>query len=145
MTIQRREPVRVDRRRLLKKAGTLATGVVAASFIGRIDRAMAAWPADRPVRIVVPNSPGGPSDITARFIAPALQEALGGRFVIENRPGGSGNIGTATLIRAEPDGYTFGVVTSGYAINASLRDPPPYDPFQTSALSPSSQARPACS
>jgi tripartite-type tricarboxylate transporter receptor subunit TctC len=130
MTIQRREPVRVDRRRLLKKAGTLATGVVAASFIGRSDRAMAAWPADRPVRIVVPNSPGGPSDITARFIAPALQEALGGRFVIENRPGGSGNIGTTTLIRAEPDGYTFGVVTSGYAINASLRDPPPYDPFK---------------
>ena len=89
MSIQRRAPVRVDRRRLLERAGTLAAGVVASPFIGRIDRAMAAWPADRPVRIVVPNSPGGPSDITARFIAPALQEALGGRFVIENRPGGA--------------------------------------------------------
>ncbi|MBN8920251.1 MAG: tripartite tricarboxylate transporter substrate binding protein [Rhizobiales bacterium] len=121
---------RSARRRTLKLLATAAAGAVASPFVGRIDRAFAAWPADRPVRVVVPNSPGGPSDLTARFIAPALQEILGGRFIVENRPGGSGNIGTQTVMRAEPDGYTFAVVTSGYAINPSLRDPPPYDPLR---------------
>lgn len=124
-----RAPVSLGRRGILRGLGALAGGAVLSPFVGRTPRALAAWPADRPVRIVVPNSPSGPSDLTARFIAPALQEALGGRFIIENRPGGSGNIGTTTVMRAEPDGYTLIVVTSGYAINPSLRDPPPYDPL----------------
>jgi len=118
--------VRHTRRRVLKYFGALTVGV-AAPFVARMDRALAAWPGDRPVRIIVPNSPGGPSDLTARFMAPALREALGGVFVVENRPGGSGSVGTQALIRAEPDGYTLGVVTSSFGINSVLRKPAPYD------------------
>jgi tripartite-type tricarboxylate transporter receptor subunit TctC len=117
------------RRQVLKYAGTLAAGAVASPFVGRIERAQAAWPHDRPVRIIVANSPGGPSDLTARFIAPVLQEALGQTFIVENRPGGGANIGMQAVIRAEPDGYTLHLSTSIWVINPSLYTPPPYDPF----------------
>ncbi|MBX6426773.1 MAG: tripartite tricarboxylate transporter substrate binding protein [Variibacter sp.] len=130
MAIRRSLGTGLGRREVLKYAGTLAAGAVASPFVSRIDRAFAAWPADRPVKIVVANSPGGPSDLAARFIAPALQEALGGAFIVENRPGGGGNIGIQAVIRAEPDGYTLHLSTSLWAINPSLYDPPPYDPYK---------------
>ncbi len=90
-------------------------------------RAYAAWPADKPVRVVVANSAGGPSDISARLLAPALQEALGGTFIVENRPGGGAVTGMVAVSRAEPDGYTLLVATSGWSMNPSLYTPPPYD------------------
>ena len=120
----------VGRRNILKFAAALAGGAVASPFVGRIRGAHAAWPADRAVHIIVANSPGGPSDLTARFIAPALQEALGGSFIVENRPGGGGNIGINATIRAEPDGYTFHLATSIWVVNPSLYDPAPYDPYK---------------
>jgi tripartite-type tricarboxylate transporter receptor subunit TctC len=120
----------LGRRQVLKYAGTLAAGAVAAPFVGRIERAWAAWPKDRPVRIIVANSPGGPSDLTARFIAPVLQEALGQTFIVENRPGGGGTIGMGAVIRAEPDGYTLHLATSIWVIAPSLYTPPPYDPYK---------------
>lgn len=119
-----------SRRQVLKYAGALVGGAVASPFVGRIERAHAAWPNDKPVRIVVANSPGGPSDLTARFIAPALREALGGAFVVENRPGGGGNIGMQNVMKSDPDGYTFHLATSIYVINPSLYSPAPYDPFK---------------
>ena len=119
-----------SRRQVLKYAGAVAAGVVASPFVGRINRAYAAWPNDKPVRIVVANSPGGPSDLTARFIAPALREALGGVFVVDNRPGGGGNIGMQNVMKSDPDGYTFHLSTSIYVINPSLYSPSPYDPFK---------------
>lgn len=124
---QRTSFVRPDRRQLLKYAGALAAGAVASPFVGHIERAFAAWPADRPVRIVVANSPGGPSDLIARFLAPALQETLGGSFIVENRPGGGGNIGMSAVIRSDADGYALLLSTSVWVINPSLYDPPPYD------------------
>lgn len=130
MKKQQGAPARPARRQILKWAGTLAAGAVASPFVSRMDKALAAWPADRPVRIVVANTPGGPSDLTARFIAPALQEGLGGTFIVENRPGGGANIGMTAVIRAEPDGYTLHLSTSIWVINPSLYDPPPYDPFK---------------
>lgn len=119
-----------SRRQVLKFAGALTAGAVASPFVGRIGPALAAWPNDKPVRIVVANSPGGPSDLTARFIAPALREALGGAFIVENRPGGGGNIGMSNVIKSDPDGYTFHLSTSIYVINPSLYTPAPYDPFK---------------
>ena len=116
------------RRRLLGLAVAAASGALAAPFAGTTRPASAAYP-DRPVRIVVANTPGGPSDLTARLIAPALQDALGASFLVENRPGGGANIGMNAVIRAEPDGYTLHLATSIWVINASLYDPPPYDPF----------------
>lgn len=118
------------RRALLARAGAFAAGAVAAPFLGRVERAWAAWPNDRPVRIVVANSPGGPSDLTARMIAPVLQEALGQSFIVENRPGGGGNIGMQAVIRAEPDGYTLHLSTSIWVIAPSLYEPAPYDPYK---------------
>src|SRR5262249_45402163 len=61
----------------------------------------------RPVRIIVPFAPAGASDITARLIGQWLSERLGQQFVIENRPGGGGNIGTEAVVRAPADGYTL--------------------------------------
>jgi len=118
------------RRQVLQLVGSLAAGTIASPFIGRIRPAWAAWPADHAVRIIVANSPGGPSDLMARFIAPALQEALGGNFIVENKPGGGANIGMLTVVRADPDGYTLHLATSIWPINPSLYDPPPYDPYK---------------
>jgi tripartite-type tricarboxylate transporter receptor subunit TctC len=78
-----------------------------------------AYPA-RPVRIVVPFAPGGVNDITARLIGQWLSERLGQQFIIENRPGGGGNIGIEAVVRSPADGYTLLVVGTTAAINATL-------------------------
>src|SRR5262249_53961053 len=61
----------------------------------------------RPVRLIVPLASAGASDITARLIGQWLSERLGQQFVIDNRPGGGGNIGTEAVVRAPADGYTL--------------------------------------
>jgi tripartite-type tricarboxylate transporter receptor subunit TctC len=91
--------------------------------------ALAAYP-ERVVRIVVANSPGGPSDIIARFMAAALQESSGKTFIVENKGGGGGNIGMGSVARADPDGYTLLLATSAYAVNPGLYASLPYDPFK---------------
>ena len=65
-----------------------------------------AWPS-KPVRFIVPSSPGGGTDIYARLLAQSLGEALKQQFVVENRPGASGNIGAGAAAKSAPDGYTF--------------------------------------
>ena len=113
----------VSRRRLLEgAAAALATPVLL-----RAGAALAAWPTDKPVRLIVPNTPGGPSDVSARLIAPGLQEALGTSVIVENIGGGGGNIGMGRAARADPDGYTLLISTSAFAINPSLFDNIPYD------------------
>jgi tripartite-type tricarboxylate transporter receptor subunit TctC len=85
------------------------------------------WPA-RPVRIVVPSSPGGGTDVYARLLAQALSESLKQQFVVENRPGASGNIGAAAVAKAAPDGYTFLVSANpALSVNPSLYRNLPYD------------------
>ena len=113
------------RRRLIT---VLAAGAAAPAVL-RITGALAAYP-ERPVRIVVANSPGGPSDIIARIMAATLQEATGATFVVENRGGAAGNIGMGTVARSEPDGYTILLATSAYAVNPGLFATLPYDPFK---------------
>src|SRR6516225_8632850 len=76
----------------------------------------------RPVRIIVPFTPGGASDITARLMGQWLSERLGQQFVIDNRPGGGTNIGTEAVVRAPADGYTLLLAGSAAAINATLYD-----------------------
>ena len=112
----------VARRRVLHLAVALAAlGTGAAS-------AADAWPT-RPVRIVVPFTPGGSTDILGRAIARELQDALGQPFIVENKPGAGGSIGATEVARAVPDGYTLLMGHIGtLAINPTLYPALPYDP-----------------
>jgi tripartite-type tricarboxylate transporter receptor subunit TctC len=93
---------------------------LAALTLGGIGSAAALDYPTRPVRWVVPYTPGGGTDITARIIAQWLSERLGQQFVIENKPGAGNNIGTETAIHSAPDGYTLLLVNPANAINATL-------------------------
>ncbi len=86
-----------------------------------------AWPS-RPLRLVVPFAPGGPTDVMARVLAPGLSSALGQPVVVENRPGGGGNVGVAYVARSAPDGLTLLVTSTGFVVNPSLFRNPGYDP-----------------
>src|SRR3954470_12005461 len=79
------------------------------------------------VRFVVPYPPGGGSDITGRAIGVKLNEALGQTFVIDNRPGATGLIGTQLAARAPADGYTILLADAPHTINALVYAKPPYD------------------
>ncbi len=85
------------------------------------------WP-DKPVRVVVPFAPGGATDVVARIMAPRLSEEFGQQFVVDNRAGAGGAIGSEIVVRANPDGYTILVGASSYASNAALYKLP-YDPI----------------
>jgi tripartite-type tricarboxylate transporter receptor subunit TctC len=96
----------------------LAAGAVALPAASHIARAQA-YPT-RPVRIIVGFPAGGDTDIIARLIGQWLNERLGQPFIIENRPGASGNIGTEAVVKAPPDGYTLLVHQMAIAANVSL-------------------------
>jgi tripartite-type tricarboxylate transporter receptor subunit TctC len=85
------------------------------------------WP-DKPVRIVVPFSAGGPTDTFARTLAKKLSEAADAKFYVENLPGAGGNVGTANVAKARADGYSAVFVSASLAISPSLYKSLPYDP-----------------
>ena len=91
--------------------------------------AYAAYP-DRPVKIIVANTPGGPSDIVGRITAAALQQSTGKTFIIENIGGAGGNIGFSNAARSEPDGYTILLATNALSVNVSLYNKIPFDPLK---------------
>jgi len=119
------QPKGFSRRRVIKTAGALAAGIAAPSIL-RIRSALAAYP-DRTVKVVVANTPGGPSDIVGRIVTAALQQSTGKTFIIENIGGAGGNIGMANVARAMPDGYTILLATNAFSINATLYKSVPYD------------------
>jgi len=103
--------------------------VATACLVGVIAPATAqdGWPS-RPVRLVVPSSPGGGTDTYARFLAQGLGEGLKQQFLVDNRPGGGGNIGAEIAARAAPDGYTYLVSSSpALVVNPSLFKKLPYN------------------
>jgi tripartite-type tricarboxylate transporter receptor subunit TctC len=88
--------------------------------------AQSAWPA-KPIRVIVPVTTGGPSDLVARILGDKLAQSLGKPVVIENRPGASMVVGSAVVAKAEPDGYTLLQAAANMAINPILMQDLPYD------------------
>lgn len=113
--------------RMLQSA--LVAMSIAAGFAGT---AVAADPyPSKPVTMIVPQAPGGTNDIVARLIAADLSQRLGQQFIVENRPGAGGNVGTQYAARAQPDGYTILMtISSTQAINPSLYKRIPFDPIK---------------
>src|SRR5258706_7878149 len=85
---------------------------------------------DKPIRMVVPWSPGGGSDVSGRIIAAKLTESLAQQVVVDNRPGAAGNIGTAITAHAAADGYTILLADTGFSTGISLYARAGYDPLK---------------
>ena len=114
-----------SRREMLRGAGL----AIVAPHLG-LKQARAAGYPERPVKIIVPFAPAGPTDIMARILATHLGEAIGGTVIVENKAGAGGNIGIGAAAHADPDGYTLLVTSSAYVVNPGLYAKIPYDPYQ---------------
>lgn len=84
----------------------------------------------RPIRVVVPQAPGGSNDIMARYIGGRLSERVGRQVVVDNRPGAEGMIGTEIVARANPDGYTLLAASTAFTMNPAVIRKLPYDPIK---------------
>jgi tripartite-type tricarboxylate transporter receptor subunit TctC len=114
----------MQRRHLLALGGAALAGVSPSLF------AQGKYP-ERTITLVVPTAPGGSTDFTARLVSDQLGRALGQPVVVDNKPGGSGNIGNQIVARAKPDGYTLLVAYSGYQVaNPHLFKQAGWDPIK---------------
>jgi tripartite-type tricarboxylate transporter receptor subunit TctC len=110
-------------------AGALAAGLLACAGLAHAQD----YPS-RPVRLVVPFGPGGPTDVAARLVSQIAQSELGATIVVENRPGAGGATGSKSVANAEPDGYTLLVGTSAtLAVVPALMKNPGYNPVKSFA------------
>jgi tripartite-type tricarboxylate transporter receptor subunit TctC len=109
----------------------LASGLIfAANFIAVQAYSQTTWPT-KPVKIIVPFAPGGTTDILARAMAPELSKAFGQNFVVENKAGAGGNLGSDIVAKSSADGYTILMGTVGtHGINVALYDKMPFDPVK---------------
>ena len=101
--------------------------IAAAALAGTSSAACAQAQPNRPMRLVVPLAPGGTNDTLGRIVAGPLGERLGQQLVVDNRPGGNSQIGSAIVAKAVPDGRTLLIMGAGHAINPSLQRTLPYD------------------
>ncbi len=112
----------------------LLFGIIAAGLaLSGVAQAQGSGPGgypNKPVKIIVPFAPAGPTDIAARLIATKLSDSLKQQFFVENVAGAGGNIGMGQAAKAAPDGYTILFVSSSYVVNPSLYDKVPYDPYK---------------
>src|SRR5262245_27550030 len=109
---------------------TLAAAFVAALVSLTPFAAQAAGYPDRPVTLIVPFAPGGPTDIIARILSTSLSQSLGQQVIVDNRGGAAGNIGMGMAARSAPDGYTLLLTSTAIAVNPALFKSLPYDPFK---------------
>jgi tripartite-type tricarboxylate transporter receptor subunit TctC len=128
LAFQERNMMKLPRRQFLR----LAAGAAVLPAVARIAAAQT-YPT-RPVRLVVGFAAGQAIDILARLIAQSLSERFGQQFIVENRPGGGGNIATEAVVRAPPDGYTLLAVGSNNMINATLYEKLNFDFIRDIAL-----------
>jgi len=108
-----------------------ALAALALSLLGTGAARAQAWPAAKPIRIIVTYAPGGGADIMARMLAPGLGQALGQTVIVDNRPGAAGQIGADLVAKAAPDGYTVLLDASSFAANPALFKRLPYDPARS--------------
>jgi tripartite-type tricarboxylate transporter receptor subunit TctC len=108
--------------------------IAAASLFFMLGSAHAAAPHDKwpskPIRLIVPFTPGAASDVLGRIVVQRLSEIYGQQFVVDNRPGAGGLIGSELTRQAAPDGYTFAMVGQPHLSNVLLREKKPYDPLK---------------
>ncbi len=114
----------IDRRSLLAALGAGAIAAPGSAF------AQAAWPQGRTIKLVVPFPPAGATDVLGRLVADKLGQSWGINFVVENRAGAGGNIGTDAVAKAEPNGDTLLIVSVGMATNQYLYPKLNYDPVK---------------
>src|ERR1700692_176350 len=119
-----RDDMKLPRRQFLHLAAS------AAALPAVLRLALAQTYPTRPVRVIVPYAPGGPTDVCARLIAQKLSEQLGHQFYVENVRGEGGNIGTGQAARAAADGYSILITANSHIINPTLYDQVPYDAFK---------------
>src|SRR6188472_1703920 len=121
----------LDRQPTLRRRRFIASlGAAALADLGAgVARAQAAWPG-KPVRIIVPFTPGTGMDILARTLAPHLQAAWGQGIVVDNRPGASGNLGAGAVAKSPPDGLTLLMGVNTLIINPALYSNMTYDPLK---------------
>jgi len=93
------------------------------------DSAAQSYPV-RPIRVIVPQAPGGSNDIMARYVGGVLSERLGRQVVVDNRAGAEGMIGTELVARANPDGYTLLMASTAFTMNPAVLKKLPYDPIK---------------
>ncbi len=105
----------------------LALGAGAALALACVPALAQAWPAAKPIRVVVPFAAGGTTDIVARMIGQKLGPALNAQVIVDNRAGANGIMGSEIAARAPADGYTLVIVAPGHASNVSLYKKLPYD------------------
>jgi tripartite-type tricarboxylate transporter receptor subunit TctC len=108
----------------------IGLAAVCAGILGcLVAPAEAAYP-ERPISVVVPFAPGGPTDIIARILSIAFSQSLGQQVIVDNRGGAAGNIGMGQVARATPDGYTLLLSSTAIAVNPALFKSLPYDPIK---------------
>ncbi|HLX28409.1 MAG TPA: tripartite tricarboxylate transporter substrate binding protein [Casimicrobiaceae bacterium] len=115
---------------LRKHVGSLRRWVWLLALFGVCFSAGADQYPDHAIRLIVPYTPGGGTDVMARVIAAELTRLLGQSVIVENKPGAGGIIGTDAVAKAHPDGYTIGLISSGHAINPALHKTMPFDPIK---------------
>jgi len=112
----------------LARNALAATGLVLAGLAAHAAEDAAKFPS-KTMTLVVPYAPGGSSDTRARMLAAKMQQTLGQTIVVENKAGGGGNIGTAAIAKAAPDGYTFGIGNfAPLSVNKAMMPKMPFDP-----------------
>src|SRR5262245_35090697 len=117
----------IVRRLVLLALGSLLA--VSAAGVASAQTSAGDYP-NRPVKIVVPFAPAGPTDVVARIMAQKFTERLGKQFYVENMAGAGGNLGMGNVARAVPDGYTILFASSSIVVNPSLYPKIPYDPYK---------------